>query len=343
MRLSNFTSNPSKPHARVLVFSPGPCRIDVRRFQIPLANLARSVNGRITEDHHAGLFRLFINSAANVLEAIDIDEQRDLQLRDTTMSGMYLGTRNGHTLRCYIVDGVITDRYRLLIYEEEFEGKIHEASGELFIDDRRVDFPANHNVAWLNAEGSLAFDAIGVQDVEGEDRYADRYWLFGKVPSFKSFPRGAQPRQEYIDAGVAEFFPAMKTMADKNLADHAAKAFSDDPRIFGIWQTEDIGGAPDNPMWMVHEFRRDGTVTRSTVWIQNGKAEHVVDETDDFSFHEGKLRRGRRNKSGILESEFRDDPLRFVNGEIQYDLESSPGIATWKKIESIEAVDRNRR
>ncbi|RIK83306.1 MAG: hypothetical protein DCC68_04070 [Planctomycetota bacterium] len=121
------------------------------------------------------------------------------------------------------------------------------------------------------------------------------------------------------------------------------ETFCDDPRIFGFWQSEDINGVPQDPMWAVHEFRRDGTVIRATVWIENGKVERFVDETDDFTFLKGQLRRGRRNQVGVLETDYQDQPLRFVNGEIQFDYEDSPGVATWIRIESVEAVDRKRR
>jgi hypothetical protein len=266
--------------------------------------------------------------------------------RDSTMSGIFLGTRNGHTLHCYIVDGVITDRYRLLVYDESFEGKIRYSDGALFVDGQRVKYVDDQNVAWLDAQGTLAFDAIGVEEVESGAAFPDRYWLFGSIPSFKSFPRSARPREEYIDAGVAKFLSRKKVMSKGNHAVDAAKSFSDDPRIFGYWQSEDINGHPDNPMWAVHEYCRDGTVAIATVWIENEKVERLDDGTLNYTFHDGRLSIGRRNNGGSLETDklhWWEQPIRFDGDEFQYDYEDSPGIATWKKIESIEAVDRNRR
>lgn len=133
-------------------------------------------------------------------------------------------------------------------------------------------------------------------------------------------------------------------MRYQQIGDEMAFIF-DDPRILGFWQSPDINGHPDNPMWMVHEYRRDGTVAISTVWVEEGQVQSSADDTLDFAFHAGRLSLGRRDAPGTLRTDDQhwwDQPIRLADGEFRYD-DSAGGEISWKKIASVEAIDRDRR
>jgi hypothetical protein len=118
----------------------------------------------------------------------------------------YLGKVTDRPLRYVIVDRSHWDRYRCLIYDGEYSGDVHTMSDEIYVDGRAVEFPEDENLAMLAANGSLVFDTVGPDDVVGTNGYSATYWVFGRFPDFKKYPKSARPTDEYLRAHATEFF-----------------------------------------------------------------------------------------------------------------------------------------
>jgi hypothetical protein len=109
------------------------------------------------------------------------------------------GRIDGHQLECVAVDGTHFDRYFCLVFDDSASQRVNCSQGQIFLDGRRVQFPAGQNVGLLRPDGQIQFVAVTERDIPPDSSGSSEiYYIFGKVPKLKRFTFGV-PRAEFIE------------------------------------------------------------------------------------------------------------------------------------------------
>ncbi len=259
-------------------------------------------------------------------------------------AGYFLGTIENHSLHALVVDGSITDRYRCLIYDRSFPGTVALVGGQILVDQEPVDFPHDRNVAWLAHSGKFVFDSVSPHDVVG-GRDDGLMWVFGTIPRFKHFPKCGRPSDEYIRDRVERIFANENPVGAIQWHGEAMGEYFDEPRILGMWRSENINGDEDDPhpMWMVHQYTPDGKANIRVAWIEDGQVQTYSEDDLDFTYFRGRLSLGQRNEAGVLETDSMhlwNEPVEISERVLQYDG-GEGDVVSWTKLDALDDILRD--
>jgi len=117
---------------------------------------------------------------------------------DRTVRYSY-GRIDDRQVECVAVDGTYFDRYFCLVFDSSAGSRVTYNHGHIFLDGRRVQFPAGQNVGLLWPDGQIQFMAVAERDIAPDSSTSSEiYYILGKVPKQKRFAFGV-PRDEFIE------------------------------------------------------------------------------------------------------------------------------------------------
>ena len=109
------------------------------------------------------------------------------------------GRIGGRQIECVAVDGTHFDRYFCLVFDSSASSRVSYNHGHIFLDGRRVEFPAGQNAGFLRPEGQIQFTAGAQPDISPDaSGSSEVYYLLGRVPKQKRFAFGV-PRAQLVE------------------------------------------------------------------------------------------------------------------------------------------------